>query len=504
MLEKILFLIFTNFMLTETNTLNNLTQCENVIIDDTFLKNIKSDEDFKFFQKSILLQRNYECLNREYFNLDELKTHERNIISSNSNLVSVLNITCFDYDRLRVYFDSLNKSKEHRHLSLINVLLNQMFNKGCNLCSDNEQVESPDKQLKMWIYALLAATAITLSSFAGAFLIPLTKHKYYKRILMFLISIAIGTLCGTGFLHLIPQAYGISEDPNYNYNHMYAWKSLVMIAGLYLFFIVEQILRFLIQFRKHKKIEKEKSKKNLVELQPINHHLIEEEEERNRYGYIYHMEDDALSQKLNKTPIGSIAMKINKAHLNHSELAHTIAPVAWIIIIGEGLHNFIDGLSIGAAFTDSILNGLSLSLAIICEEFPHKLGDFAILLAAGMPLKVALFCNFLSSCLIYVGLAIGIFVGENLNANMWIYAIAAGMFIYIGVCDMIPELGEMANEIEKEQIEEDSKKQHFGKGHKEKFAVKIKIVNILIQNIGMLIGFGCMLSLAIYAKKIQL
>lgn len=54
-----------------------------------------------------------------------------------------------------------------------------------------------------------------------------------------------------------------------------------------------------------------------------------------------------------------------------------IAPVAWIIICSEGLHNFIDGLSIGAAFTETILKGFSLSLAIVCEEFPHKLGKYS-------------------------------------------------------------------------------------------------------------------------------
>lgn len=51
-----------------------------------------------------------------------------------------------------------------------------------------------------------------------------------------------------------------------------------------------------------------------------------------------------------------------------------IKTVAWMIIFGDGFHNFIDGLSIGAAFTDSILAGISISLAIICEELPHELG----------------------------------------------------------------------------------------------------------------------------------
>lgn len=51
-----------------------------------------------------------------------------------------------------------------------------------------------------------------------------------------------------------------------------------------------------------------------------------------------------------------------------------IATVAWMVIFGDGLHNFIDGLSIGTAFNESILTGISISVAVVCEEFPHELG----------------------------------------------------------------------------------------------------------------------------------
>ena len=64
-----------------------------------------------------------------------------------------------------------------------------------------------------------------------------------------------------------------------------------------------------------------------------------------------------------------------------------MATVAWMIIFGDGVHNFIDGLSIGAAFTESILTGISVSIAVVCEEFPHELGDFAVLLNSGMNIK---------------------------------------------------------------------------------------------------------------------
>lgn len=48
--------------------------------------------------------------------------------------------------------------------------------------------------------------------------------------------------------------------------------------------------------------------------------------------------------------------------------------MAWMIIFGDGLHNFIDGLTIGAAFTDSILAGISICMSVFCEELPHELG----------------------------------------------------------------------------------------------------------------------------------
>mgnify|MGYP005955240509 CR=1 FL=1 len=55
-----------------------------------------------------------------------------------------------------------------------------------------------------------------------------------------------------------------------------------------------------------------------------------------------------------------------------------VKTIAWMIIFGDGLHNFLDGLSIGAAFTDSIFAGMSISLAVICEELPHELGNLQV------------------------------------------------------------------------------------------------------------------------------
>lgn len=72
----------------------------------------------------------------------------------------------------------------------------------------------------------------------------------------------------------------------------------------------------------------------------------------------------------------------DKKHTNGHHASHhhhhqhgDIAPVAYMVIFGDGVHNFIDGLSIGAAFTESTLAGISISVAVMCEELPHELGE---------------------------------------------------------------------------------------------------------------------------------
>lgn len=95
--------------------------------------------------------------------------------------------------------EALSKDK-----SLVKILLTQLNSETCSICQEIKP-KGLTANTKAWIYGFAASTIITLTSFSGAFLIPLTKNKYYKRVLMFLISVGIGTLTGTAFLHLIPQ-----------------------------------------------------------------------------------------------------------------------------------------------------------------------------------------------------------------------------------------------------------------------------------------------------------
>lgn len=115
----------------------------------------------------------------------------------------------------------------------------------------------------------------------------------------------------------------------------------------------------------------------------------------------------------------------------------SLSAVAWMVVMGDGLHNFTDGMAIGAAFSNDIAGGFSTAIAVFCHELPHELGDFAVLLKAGMSARQAVYYNLLSSILSFFGMVLGVAIGDTPAASAWIFAIAAGLFIYIALVDMV-------------------------------------------------------------------
>jgi zinc and cadmium transporter len=123
-------------------------------------------------------------------------------------------------------------------------------------------------------------------------------------------------------------------------------------------------------------------------------------------------------------------------HLQHGEHGETL-----LILIGDGFHNFTDGLLIAAAFLADPALGWATTLAIIAHEVPQEAGDFAILLAAGWQRGRALFWNGISSLAAVGGGAVGYVALDN--AQDWIpviITIAASSFLYIAIADLMPRL----------------------------------------------------------------
>lgn len=115
-------------------------------------------------------------------------------------------------------------------------------------------------------------------------------------------------------------------------------------------------------------------------------------------------------------------------------------PVATMNLIGDGVHNFIDGIIIGASYLVSIPAGLATTLAVLLHEIPQEIGDFSVLLHAGYTRRKALTMNFLLALTSIFGVVIVFLLGAIERIVPFLVAFAAGNFIYIAGSDLIPEL----------------------------------------------------------------
>jgi len=114
-------------------------------------------------------------------------------------------------------------------------------------------------------------------------------------------------------------------------------------------------------------------------------------------------------------------------------------PVTYLILIADGLHNFIGGLAIGASFIVSTEVGVVTWLAAAAHEVPQELGDFGILLRGGWHRTPALVANFASAATIVPGALVAYCLSADVDITM-LLSFAAGNFIYIAASDLIPEV----------------------------------------------------------------
>ena len=119
---------------------------------------------------------------------------------------------------------------------------------------------------------------------------------------------------------------------------------------------------------------------------------------------------------------------------------------AYLNLIGDGIHNFIDGMVIAASFLLGFSVGLATTFAVIFHEFPQEMGDYGILVYAGFKRKKALLLNFIVSLSVVWGGIFASFFIENIGIlSGLLIAISAGGFIYLSASELIPELNKENN-----------------------------------------------------------
>mgnify|MGYP000459213015 CR=1 FL=1 len=200
-----------------------------------------------------------------------------------------------------------------------------------------------------------------------------------------LVSFAVGALLGASFLGLIPHAL----------EHEFAVDAhnigLTLLLGLLSFFVLEKLVLWRHCHNDH-----------------CDAHINHDAPAKNGHGHSH---------------------------------AHKGQATGTLILIGDTIHNFVDGILIAAAFMTDLHLGIVTALAIAAHEIPQELGDFVILLHSGFKRSKALYYNVLSSLGTVVGALLAYFaLSEMQHLLPYILVVAASSFIYIAVADLIPGL----------------------------------------------------------------
>ena len=119
----------------------------------------------------------------------------------------------------------------------------------------------------------------------------------------------------------------------------------------------------------------------------------------------------------------------------------TIHPTGKMILVSDGVHNFIDGIIIAASYMVSIEIGIATTIAVLLHEIPQEIGDFGVLIHAGYSKAKALLFNFFSALTALLGAMVAfIAAGFGETLSLWLLPVAAGGFIYVAMSDLVPEL----------------------------------------------------------------
>ncbi|XP_017276546.1 zinc transporter ZIP4 [Kryptolebias marmoratus] len=347
-------------------------------------------------------------------------------------------------------------------------------------CTNSTESVIPDKlsRTDRYLYATLANVIITLSSMCGIVVLLCTScTSVFQLCVQFCISMAVGSLTGDALLHLIPMFLGlhVHSDGDTSHQHsgqnqqeetpMYTYKMLAVVGAIYAFYLMEVIFSMITQGNDHHHHH--------------HHHGDESKPHHCDHVGVLEMYQQEKKEK-DKSKSASKAELVDDEDKEQPEVKRRTREqrlLPYMITIGDGIHNFADGLAMGAAFSLSWKSGLATSVAILCHELPHELGDFAILLHSGLSVRKALLLNVASALTSFIGLYIALSVATDLATQQWIAAVAAGLFLYVGLADMLPTLTHGSS--------------------------KNKWMNFILQNAGILTGWTVLLLLSLFEEKIH-
>ncbi|XP_069771204.1 zinc transporter ZIP4 isoform X2 [Narcine bancroftii] len=388
--------------------------------------------------------------------------HRSNELSGHSHEEDAWDRKCFSSsDIMAIHQIAADGMISHSDfVQLSPALIQQLLSQACTRTHEDAGSKFQLTTVERFIYGSIATLIVSLCAVFGIVIVLFTNcTNAYQYVIQGFMSLAVGSLTGDAVLHLIPSFLGLHSHQE-GHEHTpapYNWKLIAVLGGIYAFFVMEKLFGILLK----------------DDFQDENDHPHCDHELA-----LQAFKKNQNNQKKKQTT-SQVELMSSEVSLNDiGQRTRTgLRVLPYMIVIGDAIHNFADGLALGAAFSVSWKAGLATTLAVLCHELPHEMGDFAVLLHSGISVKRSVLMNFGSALTAFIGLYIALAVATDEIVQEWIFTVTTGLFLYVALADMLPEMMRAKS--------------------------KNPWLLFFLQNVGLFVGWGILILLSLYEDQIH-
>ncbi|XP_028401939.1 zinc transporter ZIP10-like isoform X1 [Dendronephthya gigantea] len=324
---------------------------------------------------------------------------------------------------------------------------------------------------KVYFYGALASSiSIFLTLLSAIVLRPFLSNGREQILLPFLVALSVGCLSGDAIFHLLPHVFlgeshreniqnksnSTKDGLNVHHKDVILWNSLPIACTIYAFYLIHL-------FSENCMAKAEYSHSH-------SHSHLPESIKREK---VISVSEDNFDKENVEMNYKELIPEDSKKDTNH------YAPIIWMIVIGDAVHSFTDGIAIGGAYAKSFYGGLGTTMAIVCHEVPHCVGDLAVMVSTGLTYTTSLLLLTVVMVPMYIGMIIGATLSRLMDLTRVIFAISAAIFLFISLTELLPGILSARP------------------GRRNKWLMPV------LHSVGILLGMTVMLTIAIFEDKLN-
>ena len=338
---------------------------------------------------------------------------------------------------------------------------------------EDDVVNGKWTKAEQWGYAILANSCVVCLSLCGILIVKCTNGNNRRIIGDYFLGLVVSIMLGDSLLHIMPEVLGLHDHDHDHDDHehdddvhddseyyLVIAKMGTTLGTVYLFWFIQSLMSLTGCGHSHDHGHSHGHGEELGKVAPEPKAETSAKKIDDETNFRASVTDNGkskilrmtLNPFLDETHFGTVGLRMT----DHFGIADEPVPdeVGWTdektgpkwsviggLLFGDCCCNFTDGLAIGVAWTISWGAGLGTTLAIVLHELPHELGDFIVYKKLGLSTRMAVGLNLFAAMISFAGLFIGLALATETEAEEWLLALVAGLFIFIPMVNVVSKYG---------------------------------------------------------------